>query len=56
VRVVDGDTIYVRIADRVEKVRYIGITLQRSATPRRARSQAGGRPSQSTDGWSPTGM
>jgi micrococcal nuclease len=25
VRIVDGDTIYVRLADRVEKVRYIGV-------------------------------
>jgi micrococcal nuclease len=25
VRVVDGDTIYVRLADRVEKIRYIGV-------------------------------
>jgi micrococcal nuclease len=25
VRIVDGDTIYVRLADRVEKIRYIGV-------------------------------
>jgi micrococcal nuclease len=39
VRVVDGDTIHVRVADRVEKVRYIGVN-----TPELHHSQKGEEP------------
>ena len=35
VRVVDGDTIHVRIADRIEKVRYIGVNTPELHHPRR---------------------
>jgi micrococcal nuclease len=42
VRVVDGDTIYVRIADRVEKVRYIGIDTPEVRHPTKG-EEPGGR-------------
>src|SRR5687767_7509734 len=42
VRVVDGDTIHVRIGDRVEKVRYIGVNTPETHHPRRG-VEAGGR-------------
>ena len=42
VRAVDGDTIYVRIANRVEKVRYIGIDTPEVHHPTRG-EEPGGR-------------
>jgi micrococcal nuclease len=42
VRVVDGDTIHVRIADRVEKVRYIGVNTPEVHHPKKG-AEAGGR-------------
>jgi micrococcal nuclease len=42
VRVVDGDTIYVRIGDRVEKVRYIGIDAPEVHHPMKG-EEPGGR-------------
>jgi len=42
VRVVDGDTIHVRIADAVEKVRYIGVNTPELHHPTR-RKEPGGR-------------
>ncbi len=42
VRVVDGDTIHVRLADRIEKVRYIGVNTPEVHHPRRG-EEAGGR-------------
>ncbi|MBI1737382.1 MAG: thermonuclease family protein [Candidatus Rokubacteria bacterium] len=42
VRVVDGDTIHVRIGDRTEKVRYIGVNTPETHHPRRG-VEAGGR-------------
>lgn len=42
VRVVDGDTIHVRIGDRTEKVRYIGVNTPELHHPRRG-AQPGGR-------------
>jgi micrococcal nuclease len=42
VRVVDGDTIHVRLADRVEKVRYIGVNTPEVHHPRRG-EESGGR-------------
>jgi micrococcal nuclease len=42
VRVVDGDTIHVRIGDRVEKVRYIGVNTPEVHHPRRG-EEPGGR-------------
>lgn len=41
VRVVDGDTIHVRLADRLEKVRYIGVNTPELHHPRRG-EEAGG--------------
>ena len=41
VRVVDGDTIHVRLADRLEKVRYIGVNTPEVHHPRRG-EEAGG--------------
>lgn len=35
VRVVDGDTIHVRLADRLEKVRYIGVNTPELRHPRK---------------------
>jgi micrococcal nuclease len=42
VRVVDGDTVHVRIGDRVEKVRYIGVNTPEIHHPRRG-EEPGGR-------------
>ena len=42
VRVVDGDTIHVRVADRVEKVRYIGVNTPELRHPDRG-TEVGGR-------------
>ena len=42
VRVVDGDTVHVRLADRVEKVRYIGIDTPETHHPTRG-EEPGGR-------------
>ena len=42
VRVVDGDTIHVRVADRVEKVRYIGVNTPEVHHPRKG-EEPGGR-------------
>ena len=41
VRIVDGDTIHVRLADRVEKVRYIGVNTPELRHPAR---RGAGRP------------
>lgn len=42
VRVVDGDTIHVRVADGVEKVRYIGVNTPEIHHPRKG-EEPGGR-------------
>ena len=42
VRIVDGDTIHIRLADRVEKVRYIGVNTPELHHPRRG-EEPGGR-------------
>jgi micrococcal nuclease len=42
VRIVDGDTIHVRVGDRVEKVRYIGINTPEVHHPRKG-EEPGGR-------------
>ena len=42
VRVVDGDTIHVRIADRIENVRYIGVNTPEVHHPRKG-EEPGGR-------------
>ena len=42
VRVVDGDTIHVRLGDRIEKVRYIGVNTPEVHHPRLG-EQPGGR-------------
>ena len=42
VRVVDGDTIHVRLADRLEKVRYIGVNTPETHHPSRG-EEPGGR-------------
>ena len=42
VRVVDGDTVHVRIGDRVEKVRYIGVNTPELHHPRKG-EEPGGR-------------
>lgn len=42
VKVVDGDTIHVRVSDRVEKVRYIGVNTPEVHHPRQG-EQPGGR-------------
>src|SRR5512132_2873827 len=42
VRVVDGDTIHVRIGERVEKVRYIGVNTPEVHHPRKG-EEPGGR-------------
>src|SRR3989442_10250949 len=42
IRVVDGDTIHVRLADRVEKVRYIGVNTPEVHHPRKG-EEPGGR-------------
>jgi micrococcal nuclease len=41
VRVVDGDTIHVRLADRLEKVRYIGVNTPEVHHPRRGEEPGG---------------
>lgn len=41
VRVVDGDTIHVRLPDRVEKVRYIGVNTPEIHHPTRGREPGG---------------
>jgi len=44
VRVVDGDTIYVQLTDRVEKIRYVGVNAPELHHPLKgARSPAGAR-------------
>jgi micrococcal nuclease len=42
VRVVDGDTVHVRVGERLEKVRYIGVNTPEVHHPRK-REEAGGR-------------
>ena len=42
VRIVDGDTIHVRVGDRVEKVRYIGVNTPELHHPRKG-EEPGGR-------------
>ena len=42
VRIVDGDTIHVRLGDRVEKVRYIGVNTPEVHHPRKG-EEPGGR-------------
>jgi micrococcal nuclease len=42
VRIVDGDTIHVRLGDRVERVRYIGVNTPELYHPTRG-EEAGGR-------------
>lgn len=42
VRIVDGDTIHVQLADRVEKVRYIGVNTPEVHHPRKG-EEPGGR-------------
>ena len=42
VRIVDGDTIHVRLGDRTEKVRYIGVNTPEVHHPRRG-AEPGGR-------------
>lgn len=42
VRVVDGDTVHVRVGDRIEKVRYIGVNTPEIHHPRRG-EEPGGR-------------
>jgi micrococcal nuclease len=42
VRIVDGDTIHVRLADHVEKVRYIGVNTPEVHHPRKG-EEPGGR-------------
>jgi micrococcal nuclease len=42
VRVVDGDTIHVRLADRLEKVRYIGVNTPEAHHPTKG-EEPGGR-------------
>ena len=41
-RVVDGDTIHVRVGDRIEKVRYIGINTPEVRHPQKG-EEPGGR-------------
>src|SRR5947207_15780676 len=42
VRIVDGDTIHVRLSDRIEKVRYIGVNTPEVHHPRKG-EEPGGR-------------
>ena len=49
VRIVDGDTIHVRIADRVEKVRYIGVNTPEVHHPTKG-EQPGGREAATVNG------
>ena len=41
VRVVDGDTIHVRLGDRIEKVRYIGVNTPEVHHPRKGEEPGG---------------
>jgi len=41
VRIVDGDTIYVRLADRVEKIRYIGVNAPEIHHPLKGQEPGG---------------
>ena len=41
VRVVDGDTVHVRLGDRVEKVRYIGVNTPEIHHPRKGEQPGG---------------
>ena len=41
VRVVDGDTIHVRLVDRIEKVRYIGVNAPELSHPKKGAESAG---------------
>jgi len=43
VRIVDGDTIHVKLGDRVEKVRYIGMNTRKSITRPKERSPEAAR-------------
>lgn len=49
VRVVDGDTVHVRLGDRVEKVRYIGIDTPETNHPTRG-EEPGGRAATEVNG------
>ena len=49
VRVVDGDTVHVRVGDRVEKVRYIGIDTPETHHPTRG-EEPGGRAATAVNG------
>jgi len=49
VRVVDGDTVHVRLADRLEKVRYIGIDTPETNHPTRG-LEPGGRAAAEVNG------
>ena len=49
VRVVDGDTVHVRLGDRVEKVRYIGIDTPETHHPTRG-EEPGGRQATEVNG------
>jgi len=49
VRVVDGDTVHVRLGDRVEKVRYIGIDTPETNHPTRG-AEPGGRAATEVNG------
>ena len=49
VRVVDGDTVHVRLGDRVEKVRYIGIDTPETHHPTRG-EEPGGRAATEVNG------
>ena len=50
VRVVDGDTIHVRIGERVEKVRYIGVNTPEVHHPRKG-EEPGGREAMAMNRW-----
>jgi micrococcal nuclease len=43
VRVVDGDTVHVRVGDRIEKVRYIGVNTPEIHHPQRGEEPGGRR-------------
>lgn len=49
VRVVDGDTVHVRLGDRVEKVRYIGVDTPETHHPTRG-EEPGGRAATAVNG------
>lgn len=42
VRVVDGDTVHVKLGDRIEKVRYIGVNTPELHHPTKGREPGGG--------------